>query len=87
MLKKDLLACSTKLSKLTDLHLADIIPRQILEKKSRKLRNEEGELRIKIERMELQLIEKEASQDYVKRAEEVAKTSKWSAPRKLDSWE
>ncbi len=75
-LKKNLLGCTTKLSKLTDLHLADIISREILEEKSQKLRNEAGELRIKIERMELQLIEKEASQDYINRAEAVAQTTK-----------
>lgn len=75
-LKKNLLGCTTKLSKLTDLHLADIISREILEEKSQKLRNEEGELRIKIERTELQLIEKEASQDYIKRAEAVAQSTK-----------
>lgn len=75
-LKENLLGCTTKLSKLTDLHLADIISREILEEKSQKLRSEAGELRIKIERMELQLIEKEASQDYIKRVEAVAQSTK-----------
>ncbi|MBI1978330.1 MAG: hypothetical protein HYS55_06215 [Candidatus Omnitrophica bacterium] len=49
------------------------ITKEIFEQKAQNLRNEEGELRIKIERQELQLIEKEESKDYLKRAQEVVK--------------
>jgi hypothetical protein len=41
-----------------------------------RLRNQEGEIRIRIERMELQLLEKEQSKEYMKRAEEVVKSSR-----------
>lgn len=73
--KKDLQGCSQKLAKLTDVYLEGTITKEIFEQKAENLRNEEGELRIKIERMELQLIEKEESKDYLKRAEEVAKSA------------
>ena len=66
---------SQKLAKLTDVYLEGTITKEIFEQKAQHLRNEEGELRIKIERMELQLIEKEESKDYLKRAEEVAKSA------------
>ena len=74
-LKKELQECSNKLAKLTDVYLAGTITKEIFEQKAQNLRNEEGELRIKIERKELQLIEKEESNDYLKRAEEVAKSA------------
>jgi len=74
-LKKELQSCSAKLGKLTDIYLDGCISKDIFEGKSQKLRNEEGEIRIKIERMELQLVEKEASKDYVKRTEEVVKSA------------
>jgi len=74
-LKKDLQECSQKLAKLTDVYLEGTITKEIFEQKAQNLRNEEGELRIKIERMELKLIEKEESKDYRKRAEEVAKSA------------
>jgi septum formation topological specificity factor MinE len=74
-LKKELQGCSAKLGKLTDVYLDGNIGKDIFEGKAQKLRNEEGEIRIKIERMELQLVEKEKSKDYVKRAEEVVKSA------------
>lgn len=74
-LKKELQECSQKLAKLTDVYLGGTITKEIFEQKAQSLRNDEGELRIKIERMELQLIEKEESKDYLKRAEEVAKSA------------
>ncbi|MBI3313295.1 MAG: recombinase family protein [Candidatus Omnitrophica bacterium] len=74
-LKKELQECSNKLAKLTDVYLGGTIPKEIFEQKAQNLRNEEGEIRIKIERKELQLIEKEESNDYLKRAEEVAKSA------------
>lgn len=73
-LKSDLDSCAVKLGKLTDLHLDEIITREMLDEKSRKIRDEQGELRIKIERLELQLVEKEQNKDYLKRAEDVIKT-------------
>ncbi len=73
VLKKQLTDCSLKLGKLTDLYLDGTITKEILDQKGQQLRTEEGELRIKIERMELQLIEKERSKDYVKRAEQVVR--------------
>lgn len=74
-LKKELQGCSAKLGKLTDVYLDGSIGKDIFEGKAQKLRNEEGEIRIKIERMELQLVEKEASKDYVKRAADVVRSS------------
>jgi len=74
-LKKSLQECSQKLAKLTDVYLDGSIGKEIFEGKAQKLRNEEGEIRIKVERMELQMIEKEESLDYRKRAEEVVKTA------------
>jgi len=75
-LKEQLKNCQLKQSKLTDTYLESMISREIFEEKNQKLRNEEGEIRIKIERMELQLIEKEQSKEYIKRAEEVVKSTK-----------
>ncbi len=72
-LKKDLQECSQKLAKLTDIYLGGSITKDIFEKKVQTLRNDEGEIRIKIERAELQLIDREESKDYQKRAEEVVK--------------
>lgn len=45
-------------------------------RKNRELRNEEGEIRIKIERMELALLEKEQSREYIRKAEEVVRASR-----------
>ncbi len=73
--KKELHACSEKLSKLTDVYLDGSISKDIFEEKAQKLRNEEGEIRIKIERTELQLVEKEQSRDYAKRAAGVVKSA------------
>ena len=75
-LKEQLKNCQLKQSKLTDTYLESMINRDIFEEKNQKLRNEEGEVRIKIERTELQLIEKEQSKEYIKRAEEVVKSTK-----------
>lgn len=74
-LKRALQDCSQKLAKLTDVYLNGTITKAVFEQKAQNLRNEEGEIRIKIERMELQLIEKEESNDYLKRVELVAKTA------------
>ncbi len=74
-LRKELLECSAKLGKLTDVYLDGTISKDIFEGKAQKLRNEEGEIRIRIERVELQLVEKEESRDYVKRAAEVVRSA------------
>lgn len=74
-LKSELGQCHLKQSKLTDAYLEGMISREIFEEKSQKLRNEEGETRIKIERLELQLVEKEESEDYIKRAQMVVKST------------
>ena len=75
-LRKQLNGCQLKQSKLTDAYLESTISREIFEEKSRQLRNEGGELRIKIERMELELLEKEQSAEYIKKAEEIVKSTR-----------
>ena len=52
------------------------VTRELFERKSQQLRNQEGEIRIKIERMELELLEREQSKEYLKRAEEVVKSAR-----------
>lgn len=69
-------ACQLKQEKLTDAYLEGNVTRELFERKSQHLRNQEGEIRIRIERMELQLLEKEQSKEYLKRAEEVVKSSR-----------
>lgn len=74
--QQDLQTCLLKQDKLTDAYLQATISREIFERKNGQLRNEEGESRIKIERMELQLIKKEQSEEYIKRAQEVVKSTR-----------
>lgn len=74
--QKELQGCQMKQEKLTDAYLEGNITRELFERKSQQLRNQEGEIRIRIERMELQLLEKEQSKEYLKRAEEVVKSSR-----------
>jgi site-specific DNA recombinase len=74
--QKELQACQLKQEKLTDAYLEGNVTRELFERKSRHLRNQEGEVRIRIERMELQLLEKEQSKEYLKRAEDVVKSSR-----------
>lgn len=74
--QKELRVCQLKQEKLTDAYLEGNVTRELFERKSQHLRNQEGEIRIRIERMELQLLEKEQSKEYLKRAEEVVKSSR-----------
>ncbi len=74
-MRKDLQAYLQKQSDLTDVYLEGTINRGIFKQKMQKLRNEEGELRIKVERMELRLVEKEKSKEYVKKAQEIVKST------------
>lgn len=74
-LQQVLQSIQEKQEKLTDVYLEGAIARSLFERKSQQLRNEEGEIRIKIERVELQLLEKEQSVEYIKKAEQIVKSS------------
>lgn len=74
-IQEELRSCQLKQEKLTDIFLEGNIARKLFERKSRELRSQEGEIRIKIERVELQLLEKEQSKEYLIRAEDVVKST------------
>lgn len=72
--QEELRKCQSKQDKLTDTYLEASISKEIFERKNQQLRDQEGEIRIKIERIELQMLEKEQSRDYLRRAEDVVKS-------------